>query len=83
MIQLDRKPIYKEIQPAALTNQSGLEATISSYDDALRCINLLATRGVSTEIEGAYLEASILYMYDIIDTLAARLSHADSERFKS
>lgn len=83
MLQLERKEIYKQIQPAELTNKGGLESTVTSYDDALRCLNLLAARGISTEIEQAYQEAAILYMYDIIDTLAARLSYADAERFKS
>lgn len=83
MLQLERKAIYKEIQPAALTDKDGLEATAHSYDDVLRCINHIPSRGSLTEIESDYLEACILYMYDIIDTLTERLSHADFERFKS
>jgi len=85
VLQLERKEIYKQIQPAALTDKDGLEATAHSYDDVLRCLNLLANHGISpdADIERDYQEACILYMYDIIDTLAARLSYADSERFKS
>ena len=83
MLNLERKEIYKEMQPIRITDKAGLESTAHSYDDVLRCLNHLETRGELTEIESDYLEACILYMYDIIDTLAARLSHADSERFKS
>lgn len=81
-MQLERKEIYKHIQPAIITDKSSPESTITSYDDAIRCLNLLADLAkVSTEIEKAYRDAAILYMYDIIDTLIARLGEADAARF--
>ena len=75
---------YIEVKPVAITDKVGLEHTCESYEDALKCLNLLSeaqqTRHL-TPAEIAYQEACIYYMYDIIDTLLNRLLHADTERF--
>lgn len=84
MLPLRRNSVYKVIKPAALSERSGLEGSIESYDDAIACLNLLqqkAEKEPLTEIEQEYQHAAIVYMYDIIDTLIGRLTEVDTARF--
>lgn len=84
MLPLRRNPVHKVIKPAALSERSGLEASIESYDDAVACLNLLQQKVEKeplTPIELEYQHAAIVYMYDIIDTLIGRLTEVDTARF--
>ena len=84
MLPLRRNPVHKVIKPAALSERSGLEASVDSYDDAIACLNLLqqkAEKEPLSSIEQEYQHAAIVYMYDIIDTLIGRLTEVDTARF--
>lgn len=86
MLPLRRNPVHKVIKPAALSERSGLEASIDSYDDAIACLNLLQQKAQNeplTDIEQEYQHAAIVYMYDIIDTLMGRLNEVDTARFSA